>query len=740
MPRRKKTDATEDGSGDSVPTKKSKLGSQIDGVTVRWEWEGDKSTWTKYSDDKNENITDAFNSKKPSMSFDVAGGASLEVVFDKMVQKNSKTGWSRRVRLAVKDDKSDDYYVWQWEDEKGKWNPYNAEHSIEIENARISGKDLNIVANHRAYDIDFAQMEQVNTVTNVARTIDRCQSDAVEPIDSPKKVAPKRVSSRGDAVKVKVEPEDEPMTSKSAGKGKGKAAKSGRKKGKSGADENGSEGKEMVKTVVIKGKAPVDSECTQMLGKAHVFYEGKDIWDCMLNQTNVGNNNNKYFMIQLLEEDSKKSYHVWFRWGRVGYKGQNNLVPCGSNIDLAKKTFCKKFTDKTKNDWANRSKFVHSPGKYDMLAMDYGEDSKGEDVVDTAVTKDIKYPDSKLDKSLQNLIDLICDVKSMEDAVKEMKYDAKKAPLGKLTTDQVKAGYASLKKIETCINKGDFGQHLTQACNEFYTRIPHTFGMSQPPLIRSKEEVKAKIQLLEALSDIEIAIKVLKQGDMSDNPIDRHYKSLNVDLVPVEKSSDDYKMVNDYLLNTHASTHSQYKMEIVSLFEMKKHGEDKNFKDLGNRQLLWHGSRLSNWVGILSQGLRIAPPEAPVTGYMFGKGVYFADMSSKSANYCFASRSKNIGCILLSEVSLGKTNDLLAADYKADKLPTGKHSVRGLGSIGPDPSKTKTLSCGTAVPLGKPVDTGVKNPAGYTLNYNEFIVYNTQQIKMKYLLQVKFKF
>ena len=41
---------------------------------------------------------------------------------------------------------------------------------------------------------------------------------------------------------------------------------------------------------------------------------------------------------------------------------------------------------------------------------------------------------------------------------------------------------------------------------------------------------------------------------------------------------------------------------------------------------LWHGSRLTNYVGIISQGLRIAPPEAPVTGYMFGKGVYFADM------------------------------------------------------------------------------------------------------------------
>jgi hypothetical protein len=61
----------------------------------------------------------------------------------------------------------------------------------------------------------------------------------------------------------------------------------------------------------------------------------------------------------------------------------------------------------------------------------------------------------------------------------------------------------------------------------------------------------------------------------------------------------------------------------------------KKWENSPNRQLLWHGSRLTNWVGILSQGLRIAPPEAPVTGYMFGKGVYFADLSSKSANYWY---------------------------------------------------------------------------------------------------------
>ena len=47
---------------------------------------------------------------------------------------------------------------------------------------------------------------------------------------------------------------------------------------------------------------------------------------------------------------------------------------------------------------------------------------------------------------------------------------------------------------------------------------------------------------------------------------------------------------------------------------------------------------------------------------------------------------------------------------------------------------------GTVVPLGKGGETGVRNPDGFTLNYNEFIVYNTKQIRMRYLLQVKFEF
>jgi hypothetical protein len=54
----------------------------------------------------------------------------------------------------------------------------------------------------------------------------------------------------------------------------------------------------------------------------------------------------------------------------------------------------------------------------------------------------------------------------------------------------------------------------------------------------------------------------------------------------------------------------------------------------------------------------------------FGKGVYFADMSSKSANYCFATKGKlSEGVMLLSEVALGDMHELLHANDKLPKVP-----------------------------------------------------------------------
>jgi poly [ADP-ribose] polymerase len=335
-------------------------------------------------------------------------------------------------------------------------------------------------------------------------------------------------------------------------------------------------------------------------------------------------------------------------------------------------------------------------GKYDMLEMDYeakDECDEGDGDGDSDdVVKD--KPASKLDVKVQKLIEMICDVKSMEETIKEMKYDTKKAPLGKLTTAQIKSGFSALKKIESLVQAGNTrGDAIYKACDEFYTRIPHNFGMKRPPLITTKQEIKEKLALLEALSDIQVAMTILQKKVEDDDvhPIDRHYKEMDCEICPLSSDDEMYDLIGKYIKQTHGSTHSNYTLEVKEIFEINKQKEIARFKDVGNRQLLWHGSRITNWMGILSQGLRIAPPEAPVTGYMFGKGLYFADSSSKSANYCFATPNKPEGLLLLNEVSLGGTNDLAAADHNAHKLPKGTNSTKGVGQFAPDPAQNHTL-------------------------------------------------
>ncbi|XP_062508992.1 poly [ADP-ribose] polymerase 2-like, partial [Corticium candelabrum] len=197
------------------------------------------------------------------------------------------------------------------------------------------------------------------------------------------------------------------------------------------------------------------------------------------------------------------------------------------------------------------------------------------------------------------------------------------------------------------------------------------------------------------------------------------------------------QLIERYVKTTHAKTHHPYTLDVLGVFFIDK---KSTFIDICNRQLLWHGSRPTDWVGILSEGLKIAAPEAPVTGYMFGKGVYFADICSKSANCCFATRSKNVGLLLLCDVRLASSNDLLAADYDADQLLRGKQSVMGKGRIAPDPGNIHTMSDGCVVPLGPTCDTKVHNSHGYTLDCNEYVIYDVKQIKMRYLVKLRFNF
>ncbi|KAM3821726.1 poly [ADP-ribose] polymerase 2 isoform 2-T3 [Vipera latastei] len=625
---------------------------------LRWEYEVSDNKWQIFPPGQNEALSQATRARKGTEDL----GEDI-VDLCKMVEWNKQSGEENRVRLAVWDQKS--YFVWQWEgDQENDWIPYPAATCLDLQVAKNGHREpiVDLTVGRTRYKLDTVRMVQTNQQTKFERRMEYRQSDATEAAGGSQLSSPDLDASTTVPAKKSLTELDVPA---SCGKG---------------------DGLEAVKTLTVKGKAPVDPECTAKAGKAHVYCEGDDVYDVMLNQTNLQFNNNKYYLIQLLEEDNAQSYSVWMRWGRVGKPGQHSLVPCSGDLAKAKDIFTKKFLDKTKNEWDKRNSFQKVSGKYDLLHLDY-EAKDANNSAEAALQKTVSKakPVSQLDPRVQALLELICNIRTMEEMVIEMKYDTRKAPLGKLTAEQIQAGYRSLQKVEACLKRNQTGPALLEACNEFYTRIPHDFGLKTPPLIKTLRELQEKAQLLEALSEIRIGIKHVQSEQLDlEHPLDRSYRSLDCELQPLEKASDVFQVLERYLLSTHAPTHKDYTMTLVEAFEVNKKSSEATFRfDLSNRMLLWHGSRLGNWAGILSQGLRVAPPEAPITGYMFGKGIYFADMSSKSANYCFATREKDVGLLLLSEVALGECNELLEADPEAEQLPVSKHSTKGLGRLAP---------------------------------------------------------
>jgi hypothetical protein len=66
-------------------------------------------------------------------------------------------------------------------------------------------------------------------------------------------------------------------------------------------------------------------------------------------------------------------------------------------------------------------------------------------------------------------------------------------------------------------------------------------------------------------------------------------------------------------------------------------------------------------------------------------GIYFGEVASKCAQYCFPSKKNPTGVLLLSEVALGQQLKLTKANYSAKKacLRAGCDSVKGVGRHGP---------------------------------------------------------
>ncbi|KHJ86030.1 Poly(ADP-ribose) polymerase catalytic domain protein, partial [Oesophagostomum dentatum] len=398
------------------------------------------------------------------------------------------------------------------------------------------------------------------------------------------------------------------------------------------------------------------------------------------------------YKIQLLKHDNKLTFYLFRSWGRVGTVIGGTRTESFHNEEDAVKAFQRLFYEKSGNEWENKENFKKVPGRMDLVDTDFSIKEEKPSSVEPGSL-------SKLHPAIKDLLLMIFDTEQMKTQMLQFQLDLDKMPLGKLSRKQITKAYSVLTELQTLLEKEVDQDKVLDASNRFYTLIPHNFGMRKPPLLKSTDMIKEKCAMLDSLLDIQVAYQVIKEE------------------VKEEKETEE---------------------ERDPIIRVERADEKEKFKaDFGNRMLLWHGSVTANYGGILSQGLRIAPAEAPVTGYMFGKGVYFADMASKAANYCKVFTDGADGLLLLCDVALGKVkSELDAKGYTLKKLK-GFDSVQGLGKSEPDPKETIKSEEGYDIPLGKPVDANQGKDC--SLLYNEYVVYDVNQIRLRYLVKTKFK-
>lgn len=192
-------------------------------------------------------------------------------------------------------------------------------------------------------------------------------------------------------------------------------------------------------------------------------------------------------------------------------------------------------------------------------------------------------------------------------------------------------------------------------------------------------------------------------------------------------------------------------------FMEKKRGNDHAGGE--HRVLLWHGTPHSCVLGILDTGLTIQRKGAPTSGAMFGKGIYLADASSKSAGYCKYTDRDNVhgdAILLLCEADIGKNRlEVVTSNpegHMAIKASGGHYrSMVGLGRTMPAKWKMVLFDVRTGRGIDyieRPIympDTRIKymqrwdQPPLGSLLYNEYVIYDETHVTVRYGLHVRIK-
>jgi len=415
-----------------------------------------------------------------------------------------------------------------------------------------------------------------------------------------------------------------------------------------------------------------------------VFTKSRTLERDVLNYASLGENSNKFYIMELQEGTGQYQYCIYTENGRMGKTPQRRG---------------RYFSSRYQAESDYRQILREKTGKgYHQIDVDDGFGFS------TPASVTVKKTTTKQDLSAINDKVLRLIGKLYQDATSYL-VKSVETPLGKINSSQVKKGLEILARIEDLLDSGSHGYSLDRYTDEFYSTIPVTFGTKvdyQKFLINNYAKLNEKKDLLGVMNSI------VQVQDSLEKTLDDKYKALKITLKCLSNRTKEYKHIKSMVDQSHSS-HHRFGIKVEEIFKIEDMVGHDTFNPLkvGTMEL-FHGSRSENILSIMQNGLKIKPKSAVHTGSMFGSGIYFASEVSKSANYCwgFNGGSKNDSYYMfVCEVATGKIKDFAHAQTHLSSAPYGYNSVRGI--------------------------------KGSSLLHDEYIVYKESQVKVKYIIEFK---
>ena len=462
-------------------------------------------------------------------------------------------------------------------------------------------------------------------------------------------------------------------------------------------------------------------------------------YSVMLNQCNItkGNNNNKYYRIQMILEVASSKFYVWQKWGRVGEPGRSSssaLKGPYASEEQALREYSGKFKAKTGNAWDTEN-FVSKSGKYTLIEIADGMNTEEPSL------ESVEYKPSKLDPKTKDLVEVLFSKEMRNEALANFKLDLKRLPLGVPSQQQIQHGISILQKIENKLGGNLVAGSFDELSSDFYTAIPHSFGRSRPPIIDTSSSLQMRYDMCNILLDMYSTNETIRQLEdrtesnsviVRENPVDRHYESLNTDLTLVDDNSLEYKTIVNYFQNTRG-LHSRSHMLDIWQVNRRTEGERfKQFDKLDNRRLLWHGTNIAVVAPILTNGLRIMPH----AGGRVGAGIYLAALQEKSQQYTSGYNSK-YACMFLCEAAMGKMHKINSDGHHASSLkkaPDGFDSVHAVGKWTPQEWGEIQVD-GNKVSV--PVSKAEQKTSETSFSHDEFLCYEEAQVRLRYIVTIR---